>query len=91
MLGVLLVVLVGIVRKIPGSSTSSSCWKSESRTVVIGLKGVFRQLDVVIVQALHRVPSYILELREDQEGNLNGDTSSSSLALSTEQIQPSPV
>ena len=32
------------------------------------LEGVVRKFDVIIVQALHRVPSHVLELREDQEG-----------------------
>ena len=48
------------------------------------LKGVFRQVDIIIVQALHRVPSYISELRKDHEGTLNGDSKSSSLVLSAE-------
>jgi hypothetical protein len=32
------------------------------------LEGGDRQFDVIIVQALHCVPSHVLELREDQEG-----------------------
>ena len=95
-LGVLLVVLVEIAQRIPDIALVVLLLPhveraSESRTDGDWSEGVVSQLDVVIVQALHGVPSNALELWEDQVGTFNGDTTSSPLALSAEQIQPSPV
>ena len=79
MLGVLLDVLVGIVQRIPdialvvqlpphvGRASQEPWWLAWSGRPPIRCH--------YIVQALHCVPSHVLELREDQEGTLDGDTS----------------
>ena len=52
---------------------------------------VLGELDVVIVDALRRVPSRILQLRHHQEGSLHGNVASTPQALPTEKFKSPPV